>query len=289
MRWQDVGLVVLGLVAAALAFLTFRAVGSVPSGAPADSSTFSPEPLSTDLAPGTSTSDPAGATSGPDAADTTAGPSPSRVSSVQDLLQSEDPLVITVLGDSTGNETWEWTYLWAGMLAESRTVTIAAWNAWTEDGYVEPTELSSAGTGEAGPVMIWNGQQSGASASYPVGRLDDLLPEPPDLVILNYGHNNTVEDVDEQLGATLEALRAEVGEDLPVLVTLQQPQAGDANAAVREAVHAFAVDHDLGVIDVAAAFEETGDPDALLVDAVHPGEVGSQLWAETVAATLRAP
>lgn len=289
MRWHDVGLGLLALVAAALAVLTFRAVDRAPvTGQPAASFTAAPEESVTSTGPH---ADGDGSTAGDDVEERTGGSAPSSLPAVRELLQQDESLVVAALGDSTGNETWEWVYLWAGMLAETRPVSIAPWNEWTESGYVEATVLSTEGPGEGGPgpVMIWSGHQSGAGAGYPVDRLESLLPEQPDLVILNYGHNNTVEDVRDELEATLEALREAAGEDLPVVVTLQQPQLDDANAEVRRAVADFAAEHGLGVIDVADAFADTGDPASLLADAIHPDADGEQLWAETVADTLQAP
>lgn len=282
MRWQDVGLALLALVAGALVILTFRAVDRAPGPAatsPASTSTVDDAATSSDPEADTST---ATATSSP-------AESPSRISAVRELLQTSDPLVIALLGDSTGNETWEWPYIWARDLAATRPVTISAWNEWTEDGYVEPQVLSTDENGDVGPLTLYGGHQSGARASYPAEHLAELVPERPDLVVLNYGHNNARDDIDADLGATLEALRDEFGEDLPVVLTLQQPQTGDANAKVRAKVHDFAEEHQLGWIDVAAAFEDQDDPSLLMADDIHPNEAGEELWAQTVAETLRVP
>ncbi len=221
-------------------------------------------------------------------AEATGGPT-SSTSSVRALLRRDEPLVVAALGDSTGNETWEWVYEWARLLAETRPVTVLSWDERTEDGYVGPRVLSQSGDGAGGPVVIYSGHRSGARVEYVVDRLDRLLPERPDLVILNFGHNNSAEDVTDQLGEALAALRAKAGPDVPVVLTLQQPQQGDANAEVRGLVQAFAVEHGLVSVDVARAFEDSGDPQALLADAVHPNQAGATVWAEAVARTLGAP
>lgn len=294
LRWHDIGLVVLGLVAAALVYLTFRAVDALPeplgagpqplssAGGSSATGTAAPSGGSQD---GSVDGDPATSTGSPGS--TGPSSSPSRIAQVRPLLDGTDRLVVQTLGDSTGNETWEWVFGWGRLLAETRPVTVAAWNEWSEAGYVDPVVLSEEG--EGGPVVIYSGHQSGATADYPVGRLDDLVPEAPDLVILNYGHNNALDDVRGQLASTLEALREQFGEDLPVVVTLQQPQSDDANADVRDAVRDFAEEQELGWIDVAAAFAESGDPEALLADALHPNEEGAEVWTQAVARTLRAP
>ena len=59
--------------------------------------------------------------------------------------------------------------------------------------------------------------------------------------------------------------------------------------AIRDAVRDFAEEQELGWIDVAAAFAESGDPEALLADALHPNEEGAEVWTQAVARTLRAP
>jgi hypothetical protein len=286
-RWQNVGLTVLAVVAAGLTFLAFRAV-TVPyqDGAPA-------QPVSSTTADGTTTGVDGGAAAtagalGGEVADES--PSPvSGIESARALLDREERLVVAALGDSTGNETWEWVYGWGRLLAQVRPVTVISWNEWTQDGYIEPRVLSDSGSGPGGPVVIYGGHQTGARVDYVVEHLEQLLPEPPDLVILNFGHNNTVEDVGDQLADALAAVRAVAGPDLSVVVTLQQPQRDDANAEVRDAVRTFAEKQGLGVIDVATAFEDTGEADALLADDVHPDEAGAAVWAQAVARTLRAP
>ena len=165
------------------------------------------------------------------------------------------------------------------------------WDEWTEEGYIEPQVLSSAEGEEdrAGEVVVWSGHQSGARAGYPAERIEAMVPEQPDLVVLNFGHNNTVEDVAADLDRTLAALREQVGEEVPVVVTLQQPQVDDANAPVREAVREWAGREGLATIDVAERFLEQDEQERLLTDALHPSEEGSRLWAEVVAEALGAP
>lgn len=288
-RWQDVGLVLLAIVTVVLVWATFRAVQVTPTSAPAQH----PDPVPiTDAA---ASADPGESTAAPDdaAATTTATPPDQEVlERARALLQREERTVVLVLGDSTGNDRGEWTFRWAEQLAATRPTWIAPWNEWTEDGYVEAEPLSGedqGGEDSLGEVLVLSGQQTGAPAEYAASRIEQLVPETPDLVILNLGHNNGAEDVAEGLTATLEALQEQVGEDVPVLVTLQQPQVEDQAADVREAVAAWADEEGLPTIDVAARFLEEDEPGALLLDAVHPNDAGSALWAEVVAERLQAP
>ncbi|MGC5584261.1 SGNH/GDSL hydrolase family protein [Ornithinimicrobium sp. W1665] len=295
-RLQDVGLVLLALLAGALSVLTFTAVSGPGTAGPGGSG----EPGASARAGAAGLADLSRATpSVPDGATSTAGvpgdegrtadggvdgPRPDEARAV---LDQDGPVVVAALGDSTGNETWEWVYAWGRTLASERPVRVVSWNEWTEDGYIDPVLLGQDAEGEA--VTIYSGHQSGAGAAYPVERMDALVPEEPDLVILNFGHNDSVESVREGTSRTLSTLRERFGAEIPVVVTLQQPQADDANADVRRALAELATDEGLPTIDVAAAFEETGDPGALLADRVHPDEDGALLWARTVGETLEAP
>ena len=280
-RLQDIALVLLAVVAAGLMVLAFQAsrtlpqptgagsgatsqLGSTPVAAPDDQAAATTEALSEDGLSATADVDPALA--------------PARA-----VVTSAKPIVISVLGDSTSNARQEWVHRWALDLSADRPVTISHWNEATQTGFVEPDELSNSGDGS--PVTIWSGSQSGASAAYSLGFLSTLIPEQPDLVLLNYGHNQTPESVSTDFPALLEALRATFGE-VPVVVVLQQPQIDDANAQVRGLIEEWADSEGLATIDVAAAFLATGDYTDLLSDELHPNDAGSRLWEQTVAVAL---
>lgn len=282
MRWHDVGLGSLAVVTAALVVFTYRGVTQAPGTLAAGQ-------------PAGSVGDTSAVTSAAaeNAAVTTAAPrsSHSRITSVRELLQQPDPIVVVALGDSTGNESWEWPYEWARRLAVTRPVTVVPWDGLTEAGYEAPLPLSEqTQPGGPGQLTLYVGHQDGASAAYPTQHLAELFPQAPDLVMLNYGHNNTISTIEAELDQTLTALRDSFGPTLPVILTLQQPQTGDANAQVRAAVRDFASAHALGWIDVAASFaEHQADGEILMMDDVHPNEAGQALWADKVAAVLRVP
>ncbi|MDO5738876.1 MAG: SGNH/GDSL hydrolase family protein [Ornithinimicrobium sp.] len=282
MRWYDVGLGTLAVVTAALVVFTYRGVAQAPG-------TFTAEQPTSSVGDNSAVTSAAG-----DHADaTTAAPrsSHSRITSVRTLLQQPDPIVIVALGDSTGNDSWEWPYEWARRLAVTRPVTVVPWDGLTEAGYEAPLPLSEVPQpGGPGKITLYVGHQDGATAAYPTQHLAELFPQAPDLVMLNYGHNNTVSTIEAELDQTLTALRDSFGPELPVILTLQQPQAGDANAQVRTAVHDFASEHALGWIDVAASFaEHQAAGEILMMDDVHPNEAGQALWADKVAAVLHVP
>ncbi len=197
----------------------------------------------------------------------------------QQVLAGSEPVTMAVLGDSTSNTRTEWVHRWATDLAQDRPVTISHWDESSQDGYVEPDVLSEQGEGSA--VTIWSGSQTGAEASYPATVLDQIVPEEPDLAIYNFGHNSTADEVAGEFSTLHQAMTDRFGA-VPTVVILQQPQVDDANAEAREVVEAWANEAGLATIDVAEAFQETGEPETLLGDTVHPNEAGSELWAETV-------
>lgn len=211
-RWQDVGLVLLALLTVVLVWATFRSLESTPAASPAP--TRDPGSAGgTGAASDPATGDPATTTAVDAAASTTEAPGVEGVlEKARALLQREERTVVLVLGDSTGNDRGEWTFRWAEALAGTRPTWIAPWNEWTEDGYIEPEQLlaGQAGEGSLGEVLVLSGQQTGAPAGYAASRVDLLVPETPDLVILNLGHNNGADDVAEGLASTLEALRDEI-------------------------------------------------------------------------------
>ena len=217
--------------------------------------------------------------------DATAAAPPSSASSTSEAAaeptwtigQARDALAgdgsrVLVLGDSTGNGNDEWVSLWA----QSAQLPLARWDTATEAGYAN----------EAEDTRLWSGAMNSGTADYPLDH-DAIWPEQdPDLVLLNYGHFH-----DSTSGATdaLEDLRVELADrypEAPVVVVLQNPEADNADADRRAAITDWAKDAGLPTIDVAAAFEDSGDPDTLLADEINPSPEGSQLWADTVAEAL---
>jgi len=178
-----------------------------------------------------------------------------------------------VLGDSTGDGYDEWVYLWA----QSDDLPVASWQTESESGY----------DGESEETRVWSGAMSEATADYPAEHREIWPEEDPHLVLLSYGHFH--ESPGEATEA-LEELRADSAErapKAPIVVVLQSPQGDDANAETREAIADWAKESRLPTIDVAAAYEDSGQaPEDLRLDDINPSQAGSQLWADTVAEEL---
>jgi len=208
------------------------------------------------------------------------------VQEASDLLASDDPLTIVVLGDSTSDDLTEWVHLWARDLARVRPVWISHWDQDPGTEYDPTVALSDdeAGDGAGAWLTIWNGSVSGGTAASALEGLDGFIPQAPDFVLLNVGHDQTVVDFADEADALHAELEARYG-DIPVLMVLQ-PQQDDANAAVRAAGEQWAQDAGVGVIDVAAAFAESDADEDLLLDELHPNSAGQELWAQVVGAAL---
>lgn len=179
-----------------------------------------------------------------------------------------------VLGDSTGDGYDEWVHLWAG----SEELPVATWRAEAESGYES----------ESPETRVWSGSMPEATAAYPAEHWEEIWPAAdPDLVLLNFGH---AQESPAQATKELEALRADIAdrvEDAPIVVLLQNPEAEDVDADMREAIAAWAKEAGLPTIDIAKAFEESdmGEAD-LRLDSFHPSGAGSQLWADTLGEAL---
>lgn len=204
--------------------------------------------------------------------------------SVSRLADTSKPWTMTVMGDSTGNETTEWVHLVTRRMAQysGRPATIHTWNVETNT-YDSAADIS--GVGE--PIIVWNGSASGESAKYSLEHSADLAPERPDLLVVNHGHNQWDGDrAETEIDSILDW--AKDAWDVPpaLAITLQNPKMGDRADAQEQIVkrisETWAGKDDIVIIDVHAAFMEAGNLETLMRDEVHPNEHGSQLWAETV-------
>ncbi|MBT2485007.1 MULTISPECIES: SGNH/GDSL hydrolase family protein [unclassified Microbacterium] len=210
----------------------------------------------------------------------------SGVDAVRDVIANDDRVVISVIGDSTGNDTDEWVAGWAEHLTRNdATVVVNFWDP-TAGAYKKRVVY---GRGER-EVVIWNGSVPGQPADAALPILEKLQPESPNLIIYNFGHNDGTLPTGTALQKLTTAALARWGSSAALAATLQNPGTG-AQAAEsdhgRRSVAEWARLHDVPTIDVYAAF--IADPQwatDLMRDAAHPNEIGSRLWAETVADTL---
>lgn len=230
--------------------------------------------------PGASTSTTGAGSAAASATDPTA-----QAARVAGLLGSGTDVSIAVLGDGTGDEKGEWVQVLAERLGSTHEVALR--NLDPSD----PTRYSKAVTyGSSGPTAtVWNGSRGGVSASYAARRLGFLIPSKPDVVLLNYGRDNTASNMPPAISATYAALR-KAWPDVPVMLVLQPPDRDDAIGPVRVAAEDWAASHGVPTIDVAAAFDDAGDPNdyVSVVDPPSVNSKGGRLWARTVLDALGA-
>lgn len=204
------------------------------------------------------------------------------------------PFVVTVIGDSTGNEQGEWVDLAFRQLSEEldRPLIQHPWDILT-DSYLP--EIRSNDDASAAPIILWNGSASGKTGAYSLLHFDALVPEQPDLVIFNHGLNNVPKPA--TVAPELTALVAEVERYWPESVgfaaILENPrfdQWAAAHATVIDNVGSWLAENQaVRPVDVHSAYIATGTAaeTLLLPDLLHPSPAGSALTAATVLEALR--
>lgn len=231
---------------------------------------------SDELPPAAATPTPTATSSPTVSRSATPTPSPSGAPAV---LARTTPITIAVLGDQTSDGQGEWVSVMAELLGRNRQVTLHQLDPQ------DPTVYAGRQVfGSSGPrVDIYNGSRAEATADYAAQRLRFLSPKKPDLVLLNYGRNDSPGRVGARLQATATAVRA-TWKDAVLGVTLQPPSRGDAGKEVRDGVIAWAQTSRVPTVNVAAAFIKTGEAEAYVSgrDPLAMTAGGDQLWGSTV-------
>lgn len=214
---------------------------------------------------------------------------PTAAQAVTLLDQPTRPWTLTVLGDSTGNESTEWVYLLGRQLSAkySRPVVIHDWSIDTNN-YSGQTPVGGGGNA---PITVWNGSASGMTAGYSLQNFAAMAPQQPDLVIVNHGHNEPSADVAlSEVGSLFNRVASAWPQPPAMALVLQNPRT-DATAAVQEqvvqALRTHYADSKVSLIDAHAAFQNSGKlPTLLNPDGKHPNAAGERLWAQTVETAL---
>lgn len=201
---------------------------------------------------------------------------------IQGLVSGDAPLTVSVLGDSTGNDAGEWVELWAQHLGATNSVTV---HRWTQGAATWP--VTTYGEGKR-VVNIWNGSEPGSNGMFARERFHAMQPVKPDLVIYNYGHNDSPSGAASDVEALQRMAEARWGAGLPFVVTLQNASRGKYQRVSAKSVSeqkAWAVQRGVPVIDIESTISEQ-NLDELLFDEVHPNQQGSRFWADKVAEAL---
>lgn len=239
-----------------------------PTSAP-PSATQDPEP-STDETPETVSPTPT----------TLEPPEPDPVVSLEELYEDGEDLTVVVLGDQTGSDPADWVLAWARLLAGERTVEVYSTSTSDPTVYSEPELL---GQGESN-VVIYNGSHIGNTPGYTADRLGALLPEDPDVVMLNFGRSNDADDITDELEELWDDL-VEVGIDTRVVI---QPPRRDGLPPLDELTREWAEDVDADTVDVAGAFIDEGIVDYTVStrDPLSVNLYGADRWAQIVQSDL---
>lgn len=216
---------------------------------------------------------------------------PSASTAVQPFLSAIEngvrDLDLLVIGDSTGNETSEWVYLFfTGLAARypSHAFHYRLWND-TAQAYDAATVIGSG----IRKVTLWNAAMAGATTQswQGVRYASAIRDTPADLVMISLGHNEQPDSKSwrgRYLSLT-ETISAQKPAAAIVLVG-QNPATGNSLQAQRIDIYKdIAARRGYGFIDAHAAFVEAGGN--LTADGIHPAVTGSRLWADVALSMFR--
>jgi lysophospholipase L1-like esterase len=205
-------------------------------------------------------------------------------------VNTEDASLV-VLGDSTGNETYEWVYLLAQSLAVDFPAYTVDYRLWNDGGSSFDAAVTvQTGTG-AQTLTIWNGSVAGKQSMYHKGaRLTPMVVTPaPDLIVINHAHNGGVnaDFFRDELITLTETITSAV--DAPLLIIGQNPQQDNTSMTAKvQAAAKVAASRGYGFINVHDAFLLSATSLAdLMFDNVHPNIAGQLLWHATVAPSFK--
>ena len=238
----------------------------------------------------------AGTSAGTDSGPVVAAEPQSRLVSFADardqLSDAGRPFVVTVIGDSTGNEPGEWVDRVFRELSEEldRPLIQHPWDILTNE-YLP--EIRSNEDGASAPIIVWNGSASGKTGAYSLAHFATLVPAQPDLVIFNHGLNNVPKPatVAPQLTALVSEVERYWPQSVGFAAILENPrfdQWASAHTEVIDNVTSWLAENQaIRPIDVHSAYLEAADDTLLLPDLLHPSPAGSALTAATVLDALR--
>lgn len=193
-----------------------------------------------------------------------------------------DPVNVVVLGDQTGTGEESWVRTWAQDLATHRPVELLATAENDPTTYGDPESLADPDSVSGGLITVRNASVNGGTPSDVLERVNQLVPDDTDVVILNFGRSNNWVDIGRGLDGLLETLVSDVPR-AQVRVVVQPPRQ-DSQASIERDVRQWARAHGVEMLDVAEVFvdqdlltETTSAEDPLNVNAR-----GAEVWARVV-------
>lgn len=204
------------------------------------------------------------------------------------IQQNSADTNIMVIGDSTGDETNEWVYLFAEWVATQHPTHGVEYRAYNDTGgaYDPPITLST-GSG-ANKIKFWNGSISGKSPRDFMGdRFATAIQSVPmpALIIWNHGHNVMTASATPNGDAWVTPFLERVHLQFPsaaLAVTAQNPRRNnDAYAPVRDFWAALVADKPGSLLlEPYADFIAAGKPASWYIDDIHPNLAGEMVFVE---------
>lgn len=216
------------------------------------------------------------------------------------LKWQKEPVSVVSLSDSTGNGTTRFIYQLVQIIKTywpDYTFQFAQWNGTSYDA---PTVLQ---TGTKNTFTWYNGAVSGSTTAYFQGvkGVAGLSNINPDLVFINYGHNqityvgtdltNATTSFRQGVEGSMLSLIESIRETCPgagIVATIQNPAVANIGQRVRAGIYMGLFNRTgVGYVDTLSAFiNADGSVKAeLIADGVHPTTEGSliqaRLWANS--------
>lgn len=208
------------------------------------------------------------------------------------IVANAGDVEILVIGDSTGNDTTEWVYLfgaWLGTQYPTHSVSYRPWNDGTNV-YDAAVAISTGSGGNT--VRLWNASVGGtipASLMLNTKYAGAIEAVSPDLVIWSHGINlyNTDAAIraayDSSYSPWIERVQA-THPDAGVAIFTQNPFRDTNNYAELYAMEVSAQQNKprATLLDSYAKFIAAGKAGALYADNAHPSASGTQLYLQTI-------
>lgn len=191
------------------------------------------------------------------------------------------------LGDSTGDATNEWIYLFAQWLATEYPTHSVSYRLWGSTAYGAATSIST-GSG-ANTIRIWNGSVAGSAPIHHMGSTfaAAITATTPDLIIWSHGHNLLAQTglARAEFVGPMDQVRIALP-NVPHAAVRQNPRRDDNNMAPTIAdLDELAADYgDLTLIDAYSLFIAQGKAGSLYADNIHPNAAGSLLFLQAAQA-----
>lgn len=187
------------------------------------------------------------------------------------------------IGDSTGDATNEWIYLFAQWLATEYPTHSVSYRLWSTTSYAAASALST-GSG-ANTIRIWNASVAGTAPIHHMGSnfAAAIADTNPDLIVWSHGHNLLAQEglARAEFVGPMDQVRLALP-SVPNAAVRQNPRRDDNKMAVTVAdLDALAEDYgDLTLIDAYSLFIAQNKDSSLYADNLHPSTAGSQLFLQ---------